>query len=173
VASLTEYKQWVQSEPESWIEYKTVEIFHPQLSQVYRFVNKRDDFTGTLEAGAPRDPSTPVLFTNSGLQINDPAEREDNDQVLDVQFQNIDGVVQNMLDQISGQGFLSEVEIIYRKFYSGDTSEPASPPLYLSASVLNFRSSREAGFSAEDTDMTTKRVGTFYFTETYPGLKID
>lgn len=173
MASLQEYIQWVTNEPEAWIEYRTVEFYHPQLSQVYRYVDNREGQTFTLEAGAPRDPSTPVLFEESGLNITDPVEREDNDQILTVSFANVDGRVQEMLDQITGQGYLTEVEVIYRKYYSGNTSEPASPPLYLSASVINFNSSREVSFNAEDTDMTTKRVGRFYYTEDYPGLKLD
>lgn len=173
MASLTQYKQFVQNEPHSWIEYRTLEIWHEDFSQTYRFVDKRDNLTATLEAGAPRDPSTPVLFENSGLKITDPSEREDNDQLLNVKFANIGGEVQDMIEQVSGQGYLKEVQIIYRKYYSGNLNLPASPPLYLSASVITFDSSRNVSFNAEDTDMTTKKVGTFYITEVYPGLGFD
>ena len=173
MATDIQFIQWTQNEPESWIEYRTIEVFHYQLSQVYRYVDNRDDLTATLETGAPRNPNTAVLFSNSGLKITDPSEREDNDQLLDVTFGNIDGTIQDMLDQISGIGYLSDVEIIYRKYYSGNLLEPASPPQYLSASVVNFKSANLVGFTAEDTDMTTKRVGSFYYTETFPGLLVD
>ena len=170
--STAEYKRFVQNETESFIEFRTLELYHPQFASVYRFVNQKLDQTFTLEAGAPRDPSAPVLFTAAGFRVTEPTEQEESDQPLEVTFENVDSTVQDILDQISGSGYLEQVEVIYRKYYSNDTSEPAISPLYLNASVINYASATEAGFTAEDINLTTKRVGRIYTTEVYPGLLI-
>lgn len=172
MASLAEYQRFVLNEPEAWIEWRTIEVWHPQFSQTYRFVNEYENKTFTLESGAPRNPSTAVLFTAAGFEVTEPVEREDNDQILSVVFNNADNTIQNMLDQISGAGYFSQVEVVYRKYYSNDLTQPASTPLYLSASNLNFTSSTSAGFNAEDTDLTTKNVGIIYTTELFPGLLV-
>lgn len=173
MASLEEYERFIRNEPEAWIEYRTLEVWHPQFDQIYRFVNQYTDKTFTLESGAPRNSGENVSFVAKGFQVTEPTEREDNDQILDVAFSNVDATVQDMIDQISGSGFFQQVEVIYRKYYSNDTSEPASTPLYLNISNINFINSREAGFTAEDTDLTTKRVGKIYTTELFPGLLVD
>lgn len=173
MAGLAEYQRFILNEPESWVEYRTLEIYHPAFSQVYRYVNGYADKDFTLESGAPRNPGALVTFTAAGFQVTEPVEREDNDQVLDVTFSNVDATVHNILDQISGADYFDQIEVVYRKYYSGDTSEPAVSPLYLNASAVTFTSSRAAAFTAEDTDLGTKRVGILYTTELFPGLAID
>lgn len=170
MANLIAWERFVTNFPESQREYRTIEIWHPQFSQTYRFVANYLDINFTLEAGAPRDPSASVPFTGSTIRVVEPSEREDMEQALSVQFGNVDSTIHEIVDQITGTGYLSSAEVIYRKYYSGDLSEPATPPLYLFASDLGFEDTT-VSFSAEDSDLSQKRSGVIYTLELFPGLR--
>lgn len=167
------YRQFLTNEPESFIEFRTIEIWHPALSQVYRFVNSNQNIDFTLENSAPRNPSQEVTFVAATMDIIEPGERQDAEQLLEITFGNTDDTIYEIVDQIQGQNYLTEAEIIYRKYYSGDTLEPATTPLYLFASVLNFTGIEAVSFTAEDTDLTNKKVGEIYTVELFPGLLVD
>lgn len=167
----SEWRRFVANEPEAQIEYRTLEIWHWQLDRVYRYVDKYNGIELTIEDGAPRDENKTVLFEASSLQIVEPAEREDSEQTLSVSFGNVDGTIHEIIDQIEGAGFFGEVDIVYRKYYSGDISQPATPPLYLFASELSFNDPSTVVFSAEDTDLSQKRAGENYTVERFPGLR--
>jgi len=171
MATLTDFKKFLANEPQSVIEFRTIEIFHPQLSQVYRFVSAYTDQQFGLESTAPRSAGQTVTFDGVTLEIIEPAEREDSEQVLSVIFGNVDGRVHDIVDQISGQGFFDQVELIYRKYYSGDLTEPAVPPITLFVSSLSFDGPTTVKFNAEDTDLSAKRSGTVYTFEQFPGLR--
>lgn len=141
------------------------------MSGVERFVSNQKDKSFILEDTAPRNPGETVLFTASTLEIVEPAERNDSDQSLSVNFGNVDGRIHDIIDQISGQGFFAQVQIVYRKYFSGDLSAPAAQPLYLFASTLAFDGPTSVSFTAEDTDLSAKRAGTLYTFEQFPGLR--
>lgn len=171
MATLAAWGRFVASVPEAQREYRTLEIHHPDLSQTYRFVSNYVNVDLTLEAGAPRNAGALVTFTAATLRITEPAEREDAEQVLGVTFGNADGTVHDIIDQITGTGFFSPAEVIYRKYYSGDLTEPAVAPLYLFAASLGFDGPTAVTFSAEDIDLAQKRAGTRYTLEEFPGLR--
>ena len=168
--SIDDYKRFLNGNPESQREYRTIEAWHPQWSQTYRFVKNYVDRDFTLESTAPRNPNELVTFEGVTLNITEPAEREDAEQVLSISFGNVDGLVYDMIDQISGSGYLSQVEIVYRKYYSGDTTQPASTPLYLFLSGVDFEGPTRVVMTAEDVDLTQKRSGSIYTTTAFPGL---
>lgn len=168
--SIDVYKRFLNGNPEAQREYRTVEAFHPQWDRSYRFVKNYTDREFTLESTAPRNAGEIVTFDGVTLNITEPAEREDSEQILSITFGNVDGLVYDMLDQISGAGYLSQVEIVYRKYYSGDTTEPASTPLYLYLSGVDFEGPTSVSMTAEDVDMTQKRAGIVYTTKAFPGL---
>lgn len=170
MATLEEYKRFLANEPESQIEYRTIEIWHPQFSQTYRFVANYEALEATLEIDAPRNAGELVTFEGATMKVTEPAETEANDTILGVEFGNVDGRIHEIIDQISGQGFFQQTQIIYRKYYSADLSEPAITPLYLFASAINFQGFESVGFTAEDTDLTNKSVGTIYTLEDFKGL---
>lgn len=170
MATLEEYKRFVANEPEAQREIRTLELWHPDFSQVYRFANEYNDFTGTLESTAPRNSGEEVTFTAATLLIKEPSERGDTDQVISVTVGATDDVLAEMLDSITGTGYLSQIEVIYRKYYSGDVSQPAVPALYLYASGVNFDNATSATLTVEDTDLAVKRSGALYTLEEFPGL---
>ncbi|MCK4621332.1 MAG: DUF1833 family protein [Desulfuromonadales bacterium] len=166
-----QWKRFVSHVPEAQREYRTLEIWHPSLKQVYRFVKNYTDVTFGLESDAPRHAGSNVLFRGVTLEITEPAEREDSEQVLSVRFGNVDSTIHEILDQITGTGFFTEINIVYRKYYSGDLSQPAVAPLYLFAASIGFDGPASVSFSAEDADLSQKRSGILYTVEAFPGLR--
>jgi hypothetical protein len=171
MATLNSWKRFLVGAPEAQREYRTIEIFHPQLDQVYRFVSNYIDVDFTIESTGPRNASESVTFRGVTMQITEPAERQDSEQNLSISFGNVDGTIHDIVDQITGQGFFDQIEIVYRKYYSGDLTQPAISPLYLFASNIAFSGPTEVSFTAEDVDLSQKRSGLVYTIEDFPGLK--
>lgn len=169
--TLTEWQRFVANAPEAQREYRTLEIYHPQLDTVYRFVVNYCNKAFTLEEDAPRNAGESVEFEAATLNIVEPAEREDSEQALQVEIGNVDGRVNDIIEQISGVGFFTSVDVVYRKYYSGDLSGPAVPPLYLFASNLVFSGPTSVAFTAEDVDLSQKRAGEIYDPVNFPGLR--
>ena len=170
MTNISAYKRFVANEPESAIEYRTIELYHPDFSETYRFVKSFTNQTFTLESDAPRNPSEDIEFLAAGMRITEPAERDDGEQFLNVAIGNVDGRIKNILDQISGASFLTPVEVVYRKYLSTNPDAPANNPLYMSASTFNFSGRTSAEFTAEDANLAVKRSGKIYTTQDFPGL---
>jgi hypothetical protein len=165
-----DYKKFVTNEPEAIIEFRTIEIYHPDLSQTYRYVSSALPKSFTLETGAPRDASALVEFEAAGIRITEPSERDDLDQILSVSFGNTDNRIQDIVNQITGTAYFTPTEIVYRKYISSNTSEPALPPLYMYASSVSFNGPTSAEFTAEDANLSIKRSGAIYTSNDFPGL---
>lgn len=166
-----DWKRFVANMPESAREYRTLELWHPQFSTVTRFVSNSCDVQFGIEQGAPRDPGDMVNFRAITVDIVEPAEREDSEQVLQVNAGTVDGTVQELARQIKGLGYFTPVEVIYRKYYSSDLTKPATPPLYLFANNLVFNGPETARFTAADVDLAQKRAGEIYTPQLFPGLR--
>ena len=171
MATLQKWQQFLASAPEAQREYRTVELWHPQFETVYRFVSDTYPLDLKLEHDAPRNNGQVVTFGAATLSVQEPAERQDSSQALTVEFGNVDGTIHRIIDQISGSGFFTPMQVVYRKYYSADLSRPAVPPLYLFAASVGFDGPTSVSFSAEDSDLSQKRSGTIYTVEQYPGLR--
>lgn len=170
MATFDDYVQFKLHKTETQREFRTIEIHHPNLSQVYRFVQDSSDLVAGLESTAPRNPGETVTFEAAYIEIVEPAESTDTEQNLQVNIGTLDDKMHSIIDQISGTGFLTEVDLVYRKYYSGDVSEPIINPLYLFVNQPSFDGLTAASFDATDTDLSLKRAGRIYTLEDYPGL---
>lgn len=171
MTTLNEWERFVACAPEAQREYRTIEVWHPQLQGVFYFVSNYRDVTFTMEPDAPRFPGEAINFKASTLQITEPSEREDSEQTISIELGNVDSTVHDMIDKINGSGFFTPVSIVYRKYYSGNLTLPAVPPLYLSASGVQFNGPETIAIAAEDADLAQKRSGILYTVEKFPGLK--
>ncbi len=170
MATLAEWEKFVSNVPEAQREYRTLEVWHEAFSQPYRYVASYADESFPLETGAPRNAGQTVNFLASTLQITEPAERQDSEQSLAIVFGNVDGRIHEMLDLIKGAGYFTPAEVIYRKYYSGDRSNPVVSPLYLFASGVTFQGPTAVSVTAEEADLSQKRAGIIYTLELFPGL---
>lgn len=169
MATLAEYQRFITNEPESQREIRTLEIYHPQFGMV-RYVDNYSDISAGIEAGAPRNAGETVTYSAATLTIQDAADRGDADQLLSVSMGATDTILNDLVSQVEGSGFFDQIEVVYRKYYSADLSEPAVPPAYLFGSSLSF-TGETATFTAEDIDLEAKRSGIIYTLELFPGLK--
>ena len=165
MATTAEYDRFLASAPQAQREIRTLEISHPDLPKIHYFVADYEDLTATLE------DLTQVTFTAATLEITEPSERQDSEQNLQVRMGAVTDSLQDILDQITEQGFLTELKVVYRKYYSEDLTQPAATPLILFGSSINFEGSESVSFVAEDTDLTNKRSGQIYTLIEYPGLE--
>lgn len=171
MASLDEYKKFVNSAPEAQREYRTIELYHTDFSSTLRFVKDFQDINLTLEATAPRDPSTSVLFTALAMEVTEPGENGQVEQILSIGLGAVGSEVNDQLNQITESGSLTPVELIYRKFYSGDLTSPVVV-LSLSVADVSFKGYDNVSFTGEDVDFAIKRAGELYTIERFPGLKL-
>jgi len=169
MATLEEYQRFIVNEPEAQREIRTIEVYHSSFG-TKRYVNGYESVYVGIEDGAPRNAGQRVYFQQAHLSITDAAERGDSDQLVTISMGIVDGSLNGFINQISGDGFLEEIEVIYRKYYSGDTSQPAITPSYLYLSNISFENGKTATISAEDINLEQKRAGTIYTIEQFPGL---
>ena len=148
-----------------------LEVWHPQIGGALYFVSNYRDVALTLEPDAPRYAGQEILFKAATLNITEPSEREDSEQVLSIAVGGAGGTVNDIISKINGEGFFEQVSIVYRKYYSGNLTIPAVPPLYLSASAVEFDGPDTVAVSAEDADLAQKHSGILYTVERFPGLR--
>lgn len=169
MASLDEYKKFVASMPEAQREYRTIEIYHPDFGML-RFVKDFKDISLTLESTAPRNPSVSVVFNAIAMNIVEPSESGQIEQILSVDLGAVGNEVNDKVEQITESGSLIPIDIIYRKFYSGDLSEPVLV-LSMSVSGIAFKGYNAVSLTCEDVDFATKRAGELYTIERFPTLR--
>lgn len=169
MATLEEYQRFIVNEPEAQREIRTIEIYHSSFG-VKRYVDGYKNVYAGIEEGAPRNAGRNRYFTRAHLSIEDPAERGDSEQALTVTMGVADGELNGFIDKIIGAGYLEQIEVIYRKYYSGDLTQPAVTPSYLYASNLSFENGTIATLTAEDINLEGKRAGAIYTLEKYKGL---
>ena len=159
MATLTVWKQFLASAPEAEREIRTIEIDHVDLPAPQYFVQ---DYSNFIAEG--------ITYQAAGLVITEPSERNDSEQNLQISMGAVTDELQAIIDQITEQGFLSEMQVTYRKYYSGDLSQPAIAPTILYGSSISFENSDRVSFVAEDTDLTNKRSGQLYTLSQFPGI---
>jgi len=162
MATITAFKQFLASAPEAQREIRTIQIDHTDLSQSYYYAQDYNDFV-----------AEGVTYLAASLVITEPAERNDSEQNLQISMGAVSDELQGIIDQITDQGFMNELTITYRKYYSGDLTQPAVTPTILYGSSISFDNSNQVSFVAEDTDLTNKRSGQLYTLSLFPGIEIE
>lgn len=155
----------------------TYELRHPSfidtvtgLPTGIRIVNDHADLTAKLEASAPVDASTFVLFKALPVEVNGPDE-SDSGQTPAITFA-IDGVSRLLVEQLDyALASLVPVTVTERIYASDDLSAPAVTPVL----TMTLRD-----VVVTDTRVTAKAVfydpsnrgfpGQEYTTTLYPGL---
>lgn len=145
------------------------ELYHP-LSGRHRFVANHEDLTATLEADAPADAGTAVLWLAAPLTINRP-EQSDSAATpeISITLDNVAGVMSAELKKTRG---LLVPWVITERIYATDDT---SGPLVLPPTVMNVTSAAIAGDAlnltasfGDPANVSVPRI-TFKRTE-YPGL---
>lgn len=172
MAAIDDYKIFAASAPESEREYRTIELYHPDFSSTLRFVADPSDRGLTLEADAPRDASTKVTFTAIYMKIIEPQESGQVEQTLSVSMGGVGGEINSILSEITESGRLTPIDLIYRKFYSGDGGLEPVIVVKLSVADVSMKGYEQVTFTGEDIDFATKRAGELYLIERFTGLRL-
>lgn len=170
MASLDEYKKFVSSMSEAQREFRTIEMYHPDFG-LLRFVQNFISVDLTLESTAPRNPSALVTFAAISMSLSEPEENGEVEQVLTVNLGAVGNEVNDKLQLITESGSLTPIELIYRKYYSGDLSEPVLV-ITMSVSDVSFKGYEAVSFTGEDTNFAIKRAGELYLLERFPTLRL-
>jgi len=169
MTALDQWEIFIASKPEEQREFRTLEFFHPDFASIQRFVQDFVSAQLTLESTAPRNASTTVTFNPLSMVITEPTENQDGVQLLTVSLGATNDELQNQIDLITPANAFKPVECIYRKFYSGNTSEPVLV-LNLSISTVDFEGYTKNNITAEDSDLANKSSGEFYTLSRFPTL---
>lgn len=155
--------------PEAQREFRTIELFHPDFS-LLRFAQDFKDVNLTLEPTAPRNPSVSVTFKAISMNVDEPGENGQIEQILSVSLGAVGNEVNDKIQQITETGSLTPIELIYRKYYSGDLTEPVLI-LTMSVADVSFKSYENVTFTGEDSNFAIKRAGELYLIERFVGLR--
>lgn len=160
---MNEYKRFLVGGIEGEREFRTIELSHSQFSKTYYFVKDYENQNLPVDGDLTE-------FTAISMNISEPSETVDAEEVLTVQFGAIGSYVNEEIERINTNGFFEPVKLIYRKYYSEILNEPVLT-LDLSVSAINFNAYTEVTMTAEDTDFTNKASGDLYTLERFQGLR--
>lgn len=164
------YKKFVTGNTIGQREYRTIEIYHSQFSQTFYFVKDYENQFLEIESTAIRNQGEIVEFEALSMNLIEPSENLDAEQVLTVQLGAIGSLVNKEIEKISGDGFFEPIQFIYRKYYSGSVGEPVLI-LNLTCSNITFNSYENLTLTCEDLDINNKSSGELYTLERFEGLR--
>lgn len=118
---LRDYKIFLNSQPEEERVFETIEIKHPSLSQIFRFVRDPKVLNAKDEDGIDR-VYNPINFASSNTRISD-----DLDQLINFNLPDIDNILDDEIDRID-IGDQTKPTITYRIYLSINLNEIAEGP---------------------------------------------
>jgi len=118
---LDDYKQFLNSQPEEERVFETIEIQHPSLSQVFRFVRDSKQLTAKDENEIDQTYE-PIAFISDNSKISD-----DLDQLASFNLPDIENILDNEMDRID-VGDQNNPTITYRIYLSTSLNEIAEGP---------------------------------------------
>lgn len=118
---LDDYKQFLNSQPENDKIFETIELSHPALSMVFRFVRDSQALTAKDENGIDRTYD-PINFTNDNTQLSD-----DLDQLINFNLPDVENILDDEMDRID-LGDQTKPVITYRIYLSTNLNEIAEGP---------------------------------------------
>ena len=162
-------KEAYASAPHDQIIYHTLELRHPAFSQPIRVVRDRVDLVATLEASAPADPATEVLFVAFAFDLTKPEISALGVPQITITLDNVDRAIVANIEAAMRTTDL--VEVTYREYLNFDLSTPQNnPPLsmtILSITADVFKVTAVAGF----VNLMNRRFPAQEYTaEVFPGL---
>ena len=147
-----------------------MEFWHPAFTEAARVVNDKRDFTGTLEATAPRNAGETVTWKAVGVTVVWPSETDDA-AAPRAQLQ-VDGVSSVLTEQLDlASDTLDPVTLILRRYASDDPSGPSRlPVLTLELSDVTVTEQRVTATCIYGDPASRRFPARAYTRARYPGL---
>lgn len=118
---LEDYKTFLNSQPEEERVFETIELQHPALSQVFRFVRDPKPLTAKDENGVSQDYES-INFASDNTKISD-----DLDQLASFNLPDVENILDDEMDRID-VGDQTKPTITYRIYLSTNLDEIAEGP---------------------------------------------
>jgi hypothetical protein len=162
---MSAYAQFFFSSFSAVVELDTIELSHPNLSQVYRFVrNNANGITATLETGAAVD------FAYYPLTITRQGSNTDLDQKLQINLGDLGEMLPTELDAIAAaNNFVTKPVVIFRSYRSDNLTAPLYGPIQFNADNIAFNQTG-ATISANAPQLNTAETGELYTVDRFPML---
>ena len=150
----------------SVIQYETIELSHPNFSQVFYFVrNAVEGITATLE------DATVVDFEYLPMKISEAATTDDLDYKIRFELGDVGEIAPQELDRVlTANGFLTKPTAKYRTFRSDNLTAPMLGPKVLQITEFTF-TKEGCGFEAAVPRFNINRTGRFYTIADFPMLR--
>ena len=148
------------------VRFETIEISHPDFSQVFRLVrNNSEGITATLEDGMEVD------FEYLPMQIREQSTSDDLDFSIEINVGDLGELLPAEIDLVHEAGTNHiRPTVIYRSYRSDDLSSPMEGPIRLEIITLN--SDKEGTtFTAAAPVVNLSRTGEIYSASRFTGLR--
>ncbi len=165
-----DYRRFLASAPEAVIEWRTIELYHPDFDEVVRFVANTRAVSLTLESDAPNNAGETVVFSPLAMRLRDPKERGNASGGVGVNVSDLSSEASEILRQITPENVFVPVRMIYRKFIDSDTSSPVYVRRLTVGGVV-FDRDNSFSFEGDDTDFANKTGGQLYTLDRFPSLR--
>lgn len=160
-----EYIEFFLNSKSELIQFETIELSHPNFSQVFRLVrNNTQGLTATLETLAS------VTFDYCPMSISKGAQQGDLDFALEVEVGDVGEILQAELDLIqTADSFATKPSFIYRTFRSDDLTQPMYGPLTMEIQSIAYA---KEGFKIEARSpfLSISQTGLVFTIEQFPTL---
>lgn len=147
------------------------ELWHPTLTEAFRFVNDKAPLLATLEDDAPRNAGEVVEFIACPLQLERPEESDTAaTPTVALSRPDVAGILKPVFD--AARGSIDEWILIERLYASDDTSTPAQlPPLAFELSNFEIEGAAARLTASFDDDANIAVPAIRFKRSEYPGLK--
>lgn len=160
------YVSYFLSSNSDVIQYETLEIAHPNFTQVFYVVrNNTRGITATLENG------TSINFVYYPLKITPQGDRNNLDQVIQIEVGDLGEVLPIQLDAVmAADGMATKPTVKYRTYRSDRLNQVMYGPLLLNISSLAFNRSGVV-FEARAPSLNVGATGELYTLDRFPMLR--
>lgn len=161
------YTNYFLSSRSSVVQLETLEISHPNFSQVYRIVrNATAGLVATIETGGTAE------FEYYPVKIVPHHARDDLDHSISATFGDLGEILPKEMDLVmkAPGGMKTKPTVKYRVFRSDDLSAPIYGPLRLEVEAFSFNK-EGATFEAKAPSINLTRTGEVYSFTRFPGLR--
>lgn len=151
----------------SVVQLETLEISHPNFSQVYRIVrNATAGLTATIETGGT------AFFEYYPVKIVPHYARDDLDHSISITFGDLGEILPKEMDLVmkAPGGLATKPTVKYRVYRSDDLSAPLYGPLRLEVEAFTF-DKEGSTFDAKAPSINVTRTGEVYSMSRFPALR--
>lgn len=160
---MSDYAAYFLNSPASAVPLDTLEISHPNFSEVYRLVrNAEQGLTARLETGELAD------FDYRPIRIRNLGSTDDLEQAMRIDLGDLGEIVPFELDRVAEMnGWAVKPTVIYRLYRSDDLEAPLLGPVKLEAGAFSFKK-EGCSFEARAPSLNINRTGELYRIARFP-----